>query len=82
MHIVSPDGKVFWKSKKGHTFAFMPPNGFWEIKLDNPSLQHDGYLFSFTMQCKDEYNDVHNYSINGTYYAKDSFPRLSIKEII
>lgn len=57
-------------------------NGVAEIKLDNPSLQHDGYAFSIKMQCRDKYNDVHNYSIDGTYYSKEFYPKLSITEII
>lgn len=82
IHIISPDGKIHWQSKRDYSFMSISANGVAEIKLDNPSLQHDGYVFSIKMQCRDKYNDVHNYSIDGTYYSKEFYPKLSITEII
>lgn len=79
--IISPDGSEFWKSTQIYTQTAMQPNEVMDVKLDNPSLKEDGYTFVIYMQCKDKYNEIHNYIVNGVYYVKNFFPKLSITEI-
>ena len=81
IRILSPDGSVFWESEQKLEQSAIQPNNIMEVNLKNPSINEDGYIFMIYMQCKDKYNEVHNYMIKGIYYVKNSFPDLSITEI-
>ena len=80
IHIKSPDGKNFWECKKDYSFSAIQAKDYQEIKLDNPALRDDGYVFSLMMQCMDKYNELHTYEITGTYLVKESYPIFEIKE--
>ncbi len=79
--VISPENTVYWQSKIDYTFDCIAANTCVEIKLNNTSIQKDGYIFSMKMNCKDKYNVPHDYSISGIYYVANHFPKFSIEEI-
>ena len=81
IHISTGDGWQLWKCSRSFSFSSIPANKRVEVDLNNPSIQEDGSIFSMKMQCKDKYNELHQYSINGIYYVKDYYPQLKNTEI-
>lgn len=79
--ILSPDHRVHWEYDGTYQFGTIPAKDKREVTLNNPSLSGDGYIFELRMSCKDIYNDIHNYIITGTYYAKNHYPQLKITEL-
>lgn len=80
IHISSGDGRQLWTSSRSYSFASIPANNQVEVKLNNITVQ-DGSIFSMQMQCRDKYNELHQYSITGIYFIKNNFPRFTITEI-
>lgn len=79
--ILSSNGDTYWSSKKGYSFAVIQPMNSVHVKLDNPSIKIDGYSFHIAMQCVDKYNEIHNYTIIGSYSTAKPFPKFTVEEI-
>lgn len=81
IHISAGDGRKLWDSSKAYVYDSIAANSQIEVKLDNPSVQEDGSMFSMQMKCRDKYNEFHQYIINGIYHIKNYYPQLEITEL-
>lgn len=79
--VICPDGTIFWSFNRNFTYDSIRAGDKADLRLTNPTLQKDDYVFIFTLQCKDKFETIHTYMVKGIYKRAKHYPDFKVTEI-
>lgn len=78
--ILNKDNETVWKSKKNYRIDLIAPHEEKNIELTNDSIK-DNSVFQMNLDCKDKYDNLHQYIIIGKEQKRDRYLVFEINEL-
>ncbi len=81
IRIVDEADNVVWERKRNEGMGVVGGVSFFDISLDNKTIENITHRILFDMQCKDKFDDLHKYVVVGNIIEQNKYPIFSVTEI-